>query len=336
LLTEVVAHRWLDTGMANSQRSLDTLVPGARAFVETASQDLTRSVVRFEGDSMAPRYVLFDTASQPRVLGVEYPNVDDTKLSPVRRVRVAMRDGIEIDVFVTEPAAQPAGPAKAVVMPHGGPEARDVRGFDFIAQFLAASGYAVVQPNFRGSSGYGREFLEAGRRGWGTAMHNDITDAARWAIGEKLADAGHLCIVGSSYGGYAALLGVAKEPGLYVCAVSFAGPSDLGELLFDFDKTRGPHEQQRQRDRIGWAREDLDAQSPFRLADNIEAPVLLIHGKLDTRVEMDQSQQMARALRRNDTPVELVLQDKGDHFLRDQEQRIEMLREMGRFLAEHL
>jgi dipeptidyl aminopeptidase/acylaminoacyl peptidase len=167
-------------------------------------------------------------------------------------------------------------------------------------------------------------------------MHNDITDAARWAIGEKLADAGHLCIVGSSYGGYAALLGVAKEPGLYVCAVSFAGPSDLGELLFDFDKTRGPHEQQRQRDRIGWAREDLDAQSPFRLADNIEAPVLLIHGKLDTRVEMDQSQQMARALRRNDTPVELVLQDKGDHFLRDQEQRIEMLREMGRFLAEHL
>jgi dipeptidyl aminopeptidase/acylaminoacyl peptidase len=336
VLTETPEHRWLETGMANSQRTLDGLITGAKAYVETASQDLKRSVVRFENDRVSPYYVLFDSAAQPRVLGAAYPGVDNAKLVPVRMVRVPMRDGLAIDVFITEPPVRPDGPVRAVVMPHGGPEVRDSRGFDYTAQFLAASGYVVLQPNFRGSAGYGREFLEAGRRGWGTTMHDDITDTARWAIGEKLADAGHVCILGMSYGGYAALLGVAKEPDLYACAVSVAGPSDLGELLFDFEKTRDDFEQEIQRNRIGWDRDELIAQSPFKLADGIKAPVLLIHGKLDTRVEMDQSQRMARALRRNDAPVKLILQDNGDHFLRDEQQRIETLREIGRFLAEHL
>ena len=336
VMTEAPEYRWLDAGMANSQRTLDGLVPGAKAHVETASHDLKRSVVRFENDRVAPYYVLFDSAAQPRVLGAAYPGVDNARLAAVRMVRVPMRDGVSIDVFVTEPPVRPDGPAKAVVMPHGGPEVRDVRGFDYKAQFLAANGYVVLQPNFRGSAGYGSEFLAAGRRGWGTVMHNDITDTARWAIAETLADAGHVCIVGSSYGGYAALLGVAKEPDLYACAVSIAGPSDLGELLFDFDKLTGGYENEIERQRIGWDRDELNAQSPFKLADNVQAPVLLIHGKLDTTVEMDQSQRMARALRRNDTPVELVLQDNGDHFMRDEEQRVETLRALGRFLAEHL
>jgi dipeptidyl aminopeptidase/acylaminoacyl peptidase len=336
VMTDVLEHRWLEPGMANSQRQLDSVVPGARAFVETASYDLRRSVVRFDGDRVAPRYVLFDAKAQPRVLGLAYPNVDDAKLGAMRLARVRMRDGTAIDVFITEPTAQAPGPARAVVLPHGGPEARDLRRFDFIAQFLAANGYAVLQPNFRGSWGYGRDFLEAGRRGWGIAMHNDITDAARWALDEKLAEPGHICIVGASYGGYAALLGVAKEPDLYACAVSIAGPSDLGNLLWDFNKDAGPHARRLARERIGWQRDELDAQSPLELVADVKAPILLIHGRLDSRVEADHSERMARALRSSDKAVELIIQRNGDHFLSDEPQRIETLRELGRFLAEHL
>lgn len=221
-------------------------------------------------------------------------------------------------------------------MPHGGPEARDFRRFDFVVQFLVAQGYTVVQPNFRGSWGYGREFLQAGRQSWGVTMHNDITDTARWLIEADLAHPEHVCIVGASYGGYAALLGVTKEPDLYRCAVSIAGPSDLDNLLFDFDKTTGPRSQRLAREGIGWDREALVAQSPLRLAANIQAPVLLIHGKLDSRVEPDHSQRMERELRRNGKSVEFLLQRDGDHFLSYEGQRVEMLTSMGDFLAENL
>jgi dipeptidyl aminopeptidase/acylaminoacyl peptidase len=336
VMTDVLEHRWLDPGMVNSQVQLDRLVPEARAFIETASHDLRRSVVRFENDRVPPQYVLFDSDAQPRLLAAAYSDVDAAKLGTVRLSRVSMRDGIEVDVFVTEPAEHAPGPRRAVVMPHGGPEARDVRRFDFIAQFLATNGYTVLQPNFRGSWGYGREFLEAGRRGWGTAMHNDITDAARWALEQKLAEPGHLCIVGASYGGYAALLGAAKEPDLYACAASIAGPSDLGNLLWDFDKGAGPHARRISRERIGWQRDELDLQSPLELTAEIKAPVLLIHGRLDSRVEADHSERMARALRNNDRPVELVIHRNGDHFLSDETQRIDTLRHLGEFLAEHL
>jgi dipeptidyl aminopeptidase/acylaminoacyl peptidase len=336
VLTDTNEHRWLDAGMANSQRQLNALRSGAIATVETSSHDMQRSVVRFEADAIAPYYVLFDAGAQPRVIGKEYPDLEELTLAATRVVRVLMRDEVEIDVLVTEPPRRADGALRAVVIPHGGPEARDYRHFDFIVQFLAARGYVVLQPNFRGSWGYGREFLEAGRRSWGTVMHNDITDTARWAIDTKLAEPGHVCIVGASYGGYAALLGATKEPDLYACAVSIAGPSDLGNLLWDFDKTGGPRSQRLARDRIGWDRDELEAQSPLASAANAVAPVLLIHGRLDSRVEPDHSERMARALRKLGKPVELVIQRNGDHFLSDEAQRIEMLSKIGEFLSEHL
>ena len=336
IVTGVEEHLWLEPNMADSQRQLDSMIPGARATVEAMTHDLDRSVVRFEGDRVAPRYVFFAAGERSRPLGSLYPNVDDAALAAVRVARVSMRDGVDIDVFVTEPQTRAAGPRKAVVLPHGGPEARDYRRFDYLAQFLAASGYAVLQPNFRGSRGYGRQFLEAGRRGWGTAMHDDITDTARWAIAEGLAEPDRVCIVGISYGGYAALLGVAKEPDLYACAISIAGPSDLGDLLFDFGKGVGPGGLGLERNRIGFDRAELAAQSPLRLAADITAPVLLIHGRRDSRVEADQSERMARELRRRGKSVELILHPNGDHGLSDEEQRIDSLRAVARFLAAHL
>jgi dipeptidyl aminopeptidase/acylaminoacyl peptidase len=224
-----------------------------------------------------------------------------------------------------------------VLLPHGGPIAMDSNDFDPLVQFLADRGYAVLQVNFRGSAGFGHAHMSAGLKRWGLEMQDDLSDAVKWLTESGVADPARVCIVGGSYGGYAALMGGAKTPELYRCVVSFAGVSDLIDL--------GAHEAAFLNGRAVYAeqvgslwsdRDRLKATSPSRLAAQFRAPVLLLHGTLDRSVPFEQSESMADALRSEGRRFRFVKQEGGDHHLSGQAQRTEFYREIETFLAEHL
>jgi dipeptidyl aminopeptidase/acylaminoacyl peptidase len=243
--------------------------------------------------------------------------------------------GIGIPGYLTLPlGTAPGTRLPAVVLPHGGPYARDSPDYDPLVQMLANRGYAVLQLNFRGSTGYGQAWEQAGHQAWGTIMHEDITAGARWLISEGLADPARLAIVGWSYGGYAALIGVEKEPHLYRCAVSIAGVSDVAELARDDARFYGG--QAAASDSMGADQAALAAESPVRHADRIRVPVLLVHGMDDYTVLVHESREMARALGRNHVPHELVLIRHGEHSLKRPEMRLTLYRALEAFLAINL
>jgi len=224
------------------------------------------------------------------------------------------------------------------VMPHGGPDARDQMDFDWWAQFLANRGYAVLQPNFRGSSGYGWDFTQAGLRQWGLKMQDDISDGVKKTIADGIADPKRVCIVGASYGGYAALAGAAFSPDLYACAISFAGVSDLPLVLRTERKEHGPDSQTASfwATRIGSSDENWDqltATSPARHADKIRCPLLLVHGEGDTTVRIDQSERMESALKDAGKAVQFIRIPGEDHHLNLTETRVRLLTETEKFLA---
>jgi dipeptidyl aminopeptidase/acylaminoacyl peptidase len=256
-------------------------------------------------------------------------------------VSYASRDGAKLWAYVTAKAGD--GPRPMVVMPHGGPEARDEYGFDAFAQFLAAQGYVVVQPNFRGSSGAGGAFTLAGHGQWGKLMQDDVTDAVKHMVEAGKADPKRICIVGASYGGYAALAGAALTPELYRCAVSIAGVSDLVEFLRSrgHENGTGSNAFYYWRDSIGDPdknRETLAAVSPSKLASKVAVPVLLIHGEKDETVPVRQSVIMQEALRAAGKPTKLVRLPDADHYWDDWD-RGELLllyQETAAFLKQHL
>ena len=228
-----------------------------------------------------------------------------------------------------------------IVLAHGGPAARDVLGFDWWAQAIASRGYAVLQPNFRGSTGYGRDFLEAGYGEWVRKMQPDLSDGVRWLAGQGVIDPARVCIVGASYGGYAALAGPTLDRGVYRCAVSVNGVSDLRRMVDREARMRAEDENAAVRywnrfmgaERLG--DRSLDERSPFRLAEQADAPILLIHGRDDTVVPVEQSRLMAQALRRAGKPVELVELDGEEHWLSRSSTRLQMLTALMAFLLEH-
>jgi dipeptidyl aminopeptidase/acylaminoacyl peptidase len=228
-----------------------------------------------------------------------------------------------------------------VVLVHGGPAARDNPGFDWWAQAIASRGYAVLQPQFRGSAGFGRKFLEAGFGEWGAKMQTDVSDGVRDLVKQGIIDPKRVCIAGASYGGYAALAGAVFDAGAYRCAVADAPPADLRGLLA-YEKTVSNSDQNaavRYWDRfMGVQRPNdprLDAISPARHADQAAIPVLLIHGQDDTVVPYEQSKIMAGALKRAGKPVQFVTLKGEDHWLSRSETRLQMLTAMMTFIETH-
>lgn len=254
-------------------------------------------------------------------------------------VRYRARDGVEITGYLTLPPGGGAGPHPLILMPHGGPEVRDVFMYDRDTQFLATRGYAVFRPNFRGSSGYGRAFAEAGYGEWGGRMQDDLTDAVAHLVSTGLADPERICIVGISYGGYAALAGAAFTPDLYRCAVSIAGISDLVEHARYVIREGDDEERDYIRRSIGDPRQDRDrliARSPAQHAGAVQVPVLLMHGVEDGIVTVDQSRRMERALRQAGGNVRYVEVDGEGHPYWSDSNQTTMYRELEAFLAEHL
>jgi dipeptidyl aminopeptidase/acylaminoacyl peptidase len=327
-------YEFLDPQLARQWHQIEEKLSGRPPVIVSHSDDFARVVLRVASPA-GPQYLLADMRSgQAMPLGPEYrwlPAVGE-----VRAIEYPAADGLVIPGFLTLPLRGPRENMPLVVLPHGGPEARDAGGFDWWAQALANAGYAVLQPNFRGST-VSDAHVAAGYGEWGRKMQTDLSDGVRYLAGEGLIDPARVCIVGASYGGYAALAGVSLQRGIYRCAVAVAGLSDLQWVV---KTSAGLRLNTNVRTRYGerWlgvsdvGDPSIDERSPLRHADAVTVPVLLIHGRDDTVVRYDQSRRMADALERLHKPVEMVDLKSEDHWLSRSETRLQMLAATVAFL----
>ncbi len=316
----------------------------AVVHLESWSDDRTKIILRAEGKVHGAAYFLLDVPGKRATwLANEYAEIDPEDLGEKRSIHYPAADGTDIPAYLTlPPGVADARRLPLVVLPHGGPSARDDPGFDWWAQALASRGYAVLQPQFRGSTGFGGHFLAAGYGEWGKKMQTDLSDGVAYLAKAGMIDPKRVAIVGGSYGGYAALAGVTLQQGLYRCAVSLAGPADLKRML-DYEETATGGT--RNRTLRHWKRfmgaksasdPVLATISPLTFAARADAPVLLIHGLDDTVVPFDQSKVMAAALTKAGKPVELVRLTGEDHWLSRGETRTAMLTATAAFLAKYL
>jgi dipeptidyl aminopeptidase/acylaminoacyl peptidase len=331
---------WFDPKFASQQKSLENAFKGMDVDVLDRSAGGRRVLVEVDSPSQPAVYQLVDfDQKRADIVAEAYPGLDPSALGTVSYIRYLARDGTSIPAFLTLPPGRPAKNLPVVILPHGGPESRDVAGFDWLLQFLATRGYAVLQPQFRGSLGYGEKFRLAGYRQWGGLMQDDVSDGVRHLIANGTADPSRICIVGASYGGYAALAGAAFTPELYACAASIAGVSDLPSMIGSVMKNSGSESDAVYYwvDHIGPPTDpNTVAKSPSRSAATVRAPVLLLHGAEDTVVPIQQSQTMERALREAGKPVTFVTLPGEDHGLSRSATRTRVLQELEGFLAKHL
>jgi dipeptidyl aminopeptidase/acylaminoacyl peptidase len=321
----------LDPALEERLENARHAFPGLRMHLESFSDDFSRLIVFTDGGDDSGTYWLFDTASNSvQALGSAHPGVTSDHVGKVRMVEWKAGDGLDLWGVLTLPPGRPGKDLPLVVLPHGGPEARDYPGFDWWAQAFASRGYAVFQPNFRGSTGYGVDFRNAGFGQWGRKMQTDVSDGVTELVRQGIIDPKRACIVGGSYGGYAALAGVTLQHGVYRCAVADAPVSDPAGLyayvndrnVYVTNATRywnaymGAH---------GEYDPVLNTISPLKWAASADAPILLIHGKDDTVVPISQSEAMNAALSQAGKAVEFLVLPNEDHWLSREQTRIAML-----------
>jgi len=313
--------------------SVRKVLPGHHVELIDRSADGKRFLAYATAMGQAPSYWLLDLRGPKALLNPLFQNYDaipPEQIAPVSEVTYKARDGLDIPAFLTLPVGHKSGAIPFVVLPHGGPLASDSGQFDYMAQFLASLGYGVLQPQFRGSTGRGWKFEQAGYGQWGRKSQDDITDGTHWLIDQGYADPRRIIIAGSSYGGYAALMGVVREPALYRCAVSISGVADLSRLVEEVGLTYGG------RTSIPDVKDEdvpLASISPVKHANAIQVPVLLMHGRRDFTVPAEHSEAMQRALDHVDKPVEAVYFDQADHFFTREKDRIAMLKTLQSFLG---
>ena len=301
----------------------------------SASSDFGKLVIRINGPHHGYQYVLIDMKTlQIDRIGEVYKGLGAPL--EVKRITYKAADGLEIPAYLTLPAGKPAKNLPLIVFPHGGPAASDTAEFDWWAQAMAAQGYLVLQPNYRGSTSDTGQ-LKAGYGQWGRKMQTDLSDGVRYLTKEGMVDPARVCIVGASYGGYAALAGVTLDPGIYRCAVSIAGVSDMKRML----KSVSPYAE---RERRYWERfigatgtsdPIVEQISPIKHVEAITVPVMLIHGRDDTVVTFDQSTAMYDAMKHAKKDVQMVELKSEDHWLSRSETRLQMLKVSIEFLRAH-
>jgi dipeptidyl aminopeptidase/acylaminoacyl peptidase len=332
---------WLDTEIGSAHGVLARAFKGKNVALHSWSKDRNRFVARVSGPLSPAVWYLYDRARKEiSPIGDEYPELKDAAFGTTRWITYKARDGLDINAYLTLPPGLAAGAKPPlVVLPHGGPTSRDRYDFDYMVQFLATRGYAVLQPQFRGSWGFGRTFEKAGEGEWGGKMQTDLQDGVAALVKDGQVDASRACIVGASFGGYSALAGAALYPDAYRCAVSIAGISDLGQLLIEEGRTYG-----REGEAIDQLRKELGAassgklgeHSPARHAAEVKAPVLLIHGDKDTVVSIEQSQLMTSRLKAAGKDVQYIVLEGENHYLTKTANRTRTLQAIETFLAKHL
>ncbi len=328
--------RYFDPAAEREQAAIDRAFPGTTNRIVSLDRSERIAIVSVSGDTKPPEYYVFDRErKEMEFLFAAYPSLDQKSLAPMKPVRYTARDGLEIQGYLTLPRGQ-SGPLPTIVMPHGGPTARDVWGWDAEAQFLASRGFAVFQPNFRGSTGFGREFERKGYRQWGLAMQDDLSDGAKWLVAQGIADPDRIGIYGASYGGYAALEALVKTPELFRAGASFAGVSDMIQWLDDAEDYRFSDFNKPVHGDASDDREQLAATSPARHADRIRAPVLIAHGTEDPVVRVEQAHAMTDALEQAGARVETHLYRDEVHGFIDERNRIDFHATLAAFFERHL
>lgn len=309
---------WIDPTLKAVQVRLDKTFPDRINEIAGRSNDGNRLLIWSRGAADPGTYYLYDQAAkQMHPLFSPNDRIDPARLATVKPAHYAARDGLDLPAYLTLPPGRAATGLPLIVMPHGGPFVRDHWEYDPIVQFLASRGYAVLQPQFRGSTGYGKAFVERGNGEWGRKMQDDLDDGVDWLAKSGIADPKRVCMVGASYGGYAALWAATRNPERYRCAASIAGISDLGEQLAAVRSSfEAPRYFREFRDKVrGRQTFDLATVSPIRFADRVKVPLFIAHGEQDETVSPHQSKQMIDAIEKAHGDVTpLFLKDAGHDF----------------------
>jgi dipeptidyl aminopeptidase/acylaminoacyl peptidase len=318
---------------------LERLLPGKEINVSdmTLAEDVF--IIRTYSDRSLGAYYVYVPASKTLTkLADVSPWLNENDLAVMKPVTYTSRDGMTIHGYLTLPKDHPAKNIPIIVNPHGGPWVRDSWTFNPEVQFLANRGYGVLQVNYRGSTGYGRRFMEAGFKQWGRAMQNDLSDGVLWLIEHGIADPKRVAIYGGSYGGYATLAGMTFTPELYACGIDYVGVSNL----FTFMKTIPPYWKpflEMTYEMVGHPENDhelLKAASPVFHVDKIRAPLFIAQGANDPRVNKDESDQMVEALKKRGIDVPYMVKDNEGHGFLNEENKFEFYEAMEKFLAKHI
>lgn len=334
-------YKFVDKDIESLYQRLERDLKGYEIAISSTNKNEDRFIVRTYSDRSLGAYYFYDknTDKLEKITDVS-PWIKEEELASVKPIEYTSRDGFTIHGYLTLPVGVEAKNLPVVVNPHGGPWHRDVWTYNPELQFLANRGYAVLQINFRGSTGYGRKFWEASFKQWGLAMQDDVTDGVDWLIKQGIADSSRIAIYGGSYGGYCTLAGITFTPNKYACAVDYVGVSNL----FTFMNTIPPYwELYRDmlHEMVGNPNNPEDsarmhATSPVYHVDKIKAPLLIAQGAKDPRVNQAESDQMVDALRKRNVEVEYILKENEGHGFRNQENRFEFYHKMEAFLEAHL
>ncbi len=320
---------------------LEQKLPGFTLVLQSATLAEDKYIVAAASDrTQGARYLYDAKADTLSLLGEISPWLKPAQMAPMQPIRYTARDGLEIPGYLTLPVGRAAKNLPCVINPHGGPWARDGWGFNPEVQFLANRGYCVLQMNFRGSTGFGRQFWEASFKQWGLAMQDDVTDGAQWLVRQGIADPKRLAIYGGSYGGYATLQGIVKTPQLYAAAVDYVGVSNLFTFMSTIPPYWEPFRKQMY-EMVGNPEDPADkarlsATSPALNAERIITPLLVAQGARDPRVNQAESDQIVAALRQRGVDVEYIVKDNEGHGFANEENRFDFYTAMESFLAKYL
>ncbi|MBV7314159.1 S9 family peptidase [Shewanella sp. NIFS-20-20] len=328
-----------NSAFAKDYRALEQAFPGNMIRITSRTKDNNQWLISTSSDVNPGKFYLFDKEKgKVSFLSASRPWIDESKMAKMQPISFIARDGVTMHGYLTLPQGSDGKNIPLIIHPHGGPHGpRDYWGFNDEVQFYANQGYGVLQINFRGSGGYGREFEDSGYGQWGGAMQDDLTDGTLWAIEQGYADKDKICISGASYGGYAALMGVVKEPDLYQCAIGYVGVYDL-PLMFDKGNVA---------ERLGWGKRymeqafggteaEMKRHSPAHNADKIKAGVMIVHGGRDEQAHYENAYVMRDALQKVGKDPVWVWKETEGHGFYDEENRKDLYIQMQKFLGQYL
>jgi dipeptidyl aminopeptidase/acylaminoacyl peptidase len=324
--------------LARAHRALTATFKDANVSFTSTTRDMSLAVAEVSAPRIPPTFYLMDVKALKFLQKMpSRPDLKTEDLSPTDPFEVVVRDGTKIRGFITTPKGTDGKSLPMIVLVHGGPHGPyDRYDFDTEVQLLASRGYAVLQVNFRGSGGRGLEFMKSGFGKWGREMQDDITDAVKWVIGAGIADRDRICIYGASYGGYAALTGIHREPDLFKCAIGMAGVYDLPLMFEEGDIQTLERGQNYLREAVGTNAEDMRQRSPVYHAEKMKAAVMLIHGKDDERAPFEHALRMRAALTKAGKPPEWISEGRERHGIFDEASRAEVYEKMLDFFAKHI
>lgn len=329
---------WFDEDYKKIQNNLEKALKGQEVWIQSRSKDRKKMIIYTTSSTDPGSYYLFDPQAKKldRLGGINDP-IDPTRMATTRYVEYEARDGLMIKAYLTLPNGRAEKALPLIILPHGGPyDVRDKWDYNSEVQFLANRGYAVFRPNFRGSGGYGEDFYTKGEGQIGRAMQDDLDDGMDWLVEKGFADPERVCLVGASYGGYAAIWGAIRNPERYRCAASFAGVTDWAkQLKYDKKFFRSRYAREWKETVQGDEDFDLDTVSPVHQISRLKRPLLLTHGDEDGNVPFNQYKMLVKAAKKADIPIDVMVYEEEGHGFSDRENEVDWYTRLEAFLQEH-